>query len=574
MKRIICAIAVLAAVGCNKVADTVVYGTIHTAESDNPVVEAIAVRNGRFIYAGDRAGAGAFIKDGVTEIIDHTGKGMVMPGCYECHAHYLMGMGIGLMGGPNISIETDVATFMEEIKASYAKAKAEGKSCIYGFGWLYQLFELEGMPTRGQLDAICPDVALYVNDSEGHKGLANTLCLQNAGILDKDGNVLVSEIRGGEICMDGNGKPNGLLLEQAGTYVRAKGIDFNEIFPTESAIAATQLAQQALHANGYVSYMDGWSNYFGTDAYYEAAGKLDREGKLDMLLGMSYEFESSCADVDEEIAKAEAKKKYTKGHVNANYVKLFIDGTVESRTGLTLEPYPGSTDFYGIANWEEDEVAGITAKANAKGLTMHIHTMGDGAVHRTVNAYVAAGTKEARNTLVHVRNIPESDFQRIADNDIVAVSGILWHVMDDSLVEMISSAVPANVAYKSYPMKSYFDHGAVMTSHTDYPATSGSPYDPFGIMELAVSGSATSPFSGKPTTPWWPEEILTREQALQALTINGAYQMHVEKERGSIKAGKWADFVLVDKDVFECPVPEIHNAKVVSTWFEGRKVFQ
>ena len=124
-------------------------------------------------------------------------------------------------------------------------------------------------------------------------------------------------------------------------------------------------------------------------------------------------------------------------------------------------------------------------------------------------------------------------------------------------------------------MKSYFDNGVVMTSHCDFPATSGSPYDPFGIMEIAVTGSC--PFPGDPdrfTRPWWPEELITREQALQALTINGAWQMHCENERGSIKVGKYADFLLVDKDVLECPVREIHNAKVVSTWFEGEKVYQ
>ena len=106
------------------------------------------------------------------------------------------------------------------------------------------------------------------------------------------------------------------------------------------------------------------------------------------------------------------------------------------------------------------------------------------------------------------------------------------------------------------------------------PATSGSPYDPFGIMEIAVTGSA--PYPGEPgryTKPWWPEELITREQALQALTINGAWQMHCENERGSIKVGKYADFLLVDKDVFECPVKEIHTAKVQSTYFEGQKVY-
>mgnify|MGYP003308214889 FL=1 len=567
------AIAILAA-SCNKAADTVVFGTIRTAEESAPTAEAVAIKDGKYIYVGDKAGAEAYIKDGVTQIVDHTGKGMVMPGCFEGHAHYLMGNSLGCMGGLSLHpLDDDVKSFFEKLKLAYADAKEKGKSCIFGFGWNYLTFLTQGMPTREQLDAISPDVAVFIHDSEGHKSLANSVCLRNAGIIDDDGNVLKGEVRGGDICKDANGKPNGLLLEQAVAYVRNRGLNFDEILTDEVASQAILMSQQMLLANGYVSYMDGWSNFFGTPRYYEVANKLDAAGKLNLLLGMSYEFDSSCEDVDTELAKAFEGKKYTKGHVNANYVKLFIDGTVEGGTGLTTEPYPDGHP--GIANWEEDEVTDITAKANGQGFTMHIHTMGDGAVHRCVNAFVEKGNKEVRNTLVHVRNMPQEDFQRVADNDIVVVSGLLWHVLPDEVWEQVKQVAPASIAWKSYPMKSYFDNGIVMTSHCDYPATSGSPNDPFGIMEIAISGSA--PYPGEPdryTKPWWPEELITREQALQALTINGAWQMHCENERGSIKPGKYADFLLVDKDVLECPVRDIHNTKVISTWFEGEKVYQ
>ena len=118
-------------------------------------------------------------------------------------------------------------------------------------------------------------------------------------------------------------------------------------------------------------------------------------------------------------------------------------------------------------------------------------------------------------------------------------------------------------------MKSYFDNGIIVTTHSDYPATSGSPDDPFGIMEIAVTGMLTG-VNGK---PYWTEELVTREQAITALTINIAKQMFVEDERGSISEGKYADFLLVDKDVLSCPVTEIHEAKPAATYFEGKKVF-
>ncbi len=571
------ALAAIALVGCKdknepqlKGRNLVVYGTIFTAEN-NAVADAFVVQDGKFVYVGNAAGAKAYEKEGF-QVIDYTNKGIIIPGCYECHAHYLMANALKLMGGPAPTIHTTVPEFMQLVKTAYDEAKAAGKSSIYGFGWMYQMFAEEGMPTRQQLDAICPDIALYVNDSEGHKGLVNTLCLQNAGIMDKDGKVLISEIRGGEICMGADNTPNGLLKEQAGTYVRTRGINFNEIFPASMASTAVEQAQQQLLAQGFVSYMDGWSNIYGTNAFYEGAQSLDKAGNLHLLLGLSYEFESSCASVEAELEKAKETKKYTGGHINADYVKIFIDGTVESGTGLTIEPYQYTEFGNGMANWEENEVTAITRAANANGMTMHIHTMGDAAVNRAVNAFVAGGNKEARNTVVHCRNVLETDFQRMADNNIVAVSGILWHGMGAEIAEALNGALPKSYMGKAYPMKSYFNAGAVMTSHCDYPATSGSPTDPFGIMEIAVTGQMY--MDGKLTPAFWTDELISREQALQALTINGAYQMHAENERGSIKVGKYADFVLADKDVLTCPVAEIHNTQVVTTYFEGKQVYK
>ena len=559
----------------DSIADLIVYGKIFTSGKNEKgnfdVADAFAVKNGKFVYVGDKAGAELYIKEGKTQVIDYRDKGIIIPGCYEGHAHYLMANGMSLMGGPMLDINTTVVQFKQMVKHSHDQAKASGKSSIYGFGWMYQKFEDEGMPARQDLDAICPDVALFVSDSEGHKGLANTRCLQNAGILDKDGNVLISTLRGGEICMDKDGKPTGLLKEQAGTYVRNRGIDFNEIFPASLGMQAVAESQKQLLAAGFVSYMDGWSNYYGNNSFYEGAKALEDAGELNMLLGLSYEFDSSADSVEDEIAKAKDTKRYTGGHINADYVKIFIDGTVESGTGFTTETYQEAKYGHGMVNWEENEVSRITELANANGMTMHVHTMGDAAANRAVNAFVSGGRNVLRNTVVHTRNVPDADFQRMSENNIIAVSGMLWHVMSREAGAYLDKFVPENLVGKAYPMKSYFNAGAVMTSHCDYPATSGSPTDPFGIMEIAVTGQLR--VGGTLTDAFWTKELISREQALLALTINGAYQMHVEKERGSIEVGKYADFVIADKDVLTCPESDIHNAKIVSTWFEGKQVY-
>ena len=544
-------------------ADLVVYGKIFTSE-DNRIVEAFAVKDGKFVYVGDKAGVKAFIDKGKTEVIDYTGKGLVMPSCGNGHAHYSIGHGIPKIG-TMIDREILPQQFLAEIvPATVKKARAAGSTTIFGFGWNLMKFQ-DNMPTRQQLDAICSDIPMYFADEEGHKALVNTICLVNAGIMAADGTVLKKEIRGGEIVMGDDGTPTGYLKEQAGTYTRSF-LDNERLFSVDIAKANMLDIEQHLLSEGYTMYIDGWGNYFYNDSFYEAAQHMDKAGDMHFILGLTYEIES-WMNVDEALTKAIDATKYESAHVKPNWIKLFMDGTVETGTGFVEPLYPDG--HQGTANWSEEELTEITRKANEKGLTMHIHAMGNKAVNRAVNSYVNGGKDEMRNTLVHVYGVIPSDYKRMADNNIYVTSGMLWHCADDDFQEGLFRILPEGMKDKGYPMKSFFDNGINVSSHSDFPALSGSHDDPFGIMEIAVTGVNYSE-GGK---PWWTEELITREQVLTALTIAVAKQMFLENERGSISKGKYADFLLVTKDVLTCPVKEIHTAKPAATYFEGKKVF-
>ncbi len=544
-------------------AELVVLGKIFTSEENN-LAEALAIKDGKYIYVGDRNGVKELIDDGKTQVIDYTNKGMVMPSCGNAHAHYLMGYAM-LSVGALIEADDTPEKFLNEIlPAAVKKAKDNGTKTVFGFGWEYMRF-LENMPTRQQIDAVCPDMPVYFADEEGHKGLANTMCLVKAGIMTEDGTVLKSEVRGGEIVMGDDGTPTGLLKEQAGTYVRSF-LDNDNLVPVDVAKSNMYAIQQRLLSEGYTMYMDGWSSYFNDDRFYRAAQEVDKAGDLHFILGMSHEIES-WMDVDKSIDEAIAVKKYASKHIVPGWVKLFIDGTVEGTTGFVEPLYPDG--HQGLINWTEEEVTNITKKANENGLSMHIHTMGNMAVNRAVSGYANGGKDEMRNTLVHVHGVIPSDYQRMAEHNMCVVAGTVWHSASDELVEELKVTVPEGMADKSYPMKSFFDNGINTTSHTDYPATSGGPDDPFGLMEIAVTGMNHT----MPGKPWWPEELLTRVQMLRALTINCARQMFIEEERGSIKEGKYADFLLIDKDVLTCPSDMIHETKVNATYFEGEKVY-
>ena len=572
MKKMLSMMAVLAVIfgmemftGCksNNSADLVVYGKIYTAEG-NQIVEAFAVKDGKYVYVGDKAGAEAFVEEGKTEVVDYSGKGLVMPGCGNGHAHYALGYAIQSVGTV-MSRDTDVDKFLKEIvPAAVKKAKDNGATVVFGSGWDMMKFPKD-LCYRKMLDEVCSDIPIYFADEEGHKGLANTILLKKAGLIKEDGTAGKTEVRGGEIVLDADGVPTGYVKEQAGTYVRSF-LDNEYLFSVDVAKANMAGIQEQLLSEGYTMYQDGYSSYFFNDNFYKAAQQMDQAGDMHFVLGTAWELDS-WMDVDKTLDKAAATKKYESAHIRTNWLKMFMDGTVESGTGFVEPLYPGGKQ--GIPNWSEEELTDITRKANEKGITMHVHVMGNKGVERIVNAYVKAGKKEMRNTLVHVYGVNEPDYQRMADNNIYVTSGMLWHHADNELQAELMQILPEGLKDKGYPMKSFFDHGINLSSHSDFPALCGAPDDPFGIMEIVVTGV----YYPEQAKPWWTEECLTREQALTALTINVARQMFLENERGSIKEGKYADFLLVTKDVQTCPVTEIHEAKPAATYFEGKKVY-
>ena len=544
-------------------ADLVVYGKVFTSEGSQ-IVEAFAVKDGKYVYVGDRKGAEAFIEAGKTEVVDYTGKGLVMPGCGNGHAHYMLGYALNTIGTV-IDLEETTDHFLKvTVPAAVKNAKDKGATAIFGQGWNLMRFQ-DHIPTRQELDAICSDIPMYFLDDECHKALANTIMLVKAGIMKEDGSAGRTELRGGEIGVDSNGIPNGFLSEQAQTYVRSF---LDDIYTLDMAISNLAEIEHHMLSEGYTMYHEGWGNYFVNTNYYKAVQQLDKAGKLHFVLGLPYEIES-WMDMDEALSRAVDAKKFASQRVMPRWIKLLMDGTVETGTGYVEPLYPDG--HQGIPNWTEEELTDLTRKANEKGLTIHIHTLGNKAVNCAVNAFINGGKPEMRNTLVHVRNVNDADYQRIVDHNIYVTSGVTWHHMPNGAAEELREhgMTPAGQEDKSYPMKSYFDYGIPASIHSDYPALSGSPDDPFGIMEIAVTGVLHS----ENGTPWWPEELVTREQALTAMTINCAKQMFIEDERGSIKEGKYADFLLLNKDVLTCPAEEIHTAKPAATYFEGQKVF-
>lgn len=552
-------------------ADLVVYGDIFTSEKDASA-QAFAVRDGKYIAVGTAAEVGRYVGEN-TQVVEHN-EGMVMAGCTEGHGHYLMskfydyGNHVIRMSGTDTK-ETIIAAITEKAK--------NNNDYIFGFGFDYLALNAEGKyPTCKDIDAVARDIPVYLQDSEGHKGLANTKCFVDAGILGPDGKVKADFKYRDYVVTDKFGYPTGMLLEQAGTYVRVHGCTPNDDKNVWHRCAVA--AQQSLNSMGYTAAVEGWANKFGM-VTYDVIREMDRTNELKLNFGMAYEIENlSPKEVSDALdAAVEAMGKYGSDRVHANLVKLFEDGTPESGTGYMIDA--NAKGECGKPIWDADELKDITARANSKGLSMHIHAMGDNAVKTVVDAYVSSVRKDGvRNQIVHLRNVAPSDYDRMAQNGIIASCGVLWHrFYPESLVkanlDYVTSLMAENYWYEGYPYQSFINHKVHTSISTDAPASSGSPTDPFGIMEVAATG--TQNFLGQSyTTPWDKKELIQdRADFLRSLTIEGAYQMGSEKTRGSIAVGKFADFILISQNVLTCDEKVLHDTKVLKTFFEGKCVY-
>ncbi|MCQ2156748.1 MAG: amidohydrolase family protein, partial [Bacteroidales bacterium] len=512
-----------------------------------------------------------------------TGYGTIIPGITDGHAHYLMKFINEQMKGNTLQFtgEEDYEEVIEQVRRFVESARRSGKQLYYVYGEGYSLANMmkdgRDLRHRKDLDAITTELPIFLTGFDHHSTLVNTRAMLNAGILDEKGNVIRDQIAGGFMYRDAEGKLNGVFAERAISLLQGPGL-CNRMRPTYEQISAgIDNMENYLLSCGITNIIEGWTNNYGVDdeSLFKSLTTRDREGKLNLNVSLTYEIEPWYNDnnpfryVDNA---ASVREMYQSEHVHPDYLKLFMDGLVEMGTGFILDGYTSSPvdsvfSGHGTPLWSEEDMKALVSAANGKGLTVHTHALGDGAVHRCVVAYSSSGKDELRNTIVHLRNVAPEDYAVIKEHDIAVAANMNWHCFTEENASHFEAFLPYRYAHEAYPIKSFFDHDILVSQCTDTPADDGISY-PFYCMQVAVTGTYEPGMKA-----WQPEELIDRYQFLQAMTYNGAWQLHLEKERGSIEEGKYADFVILDKDVLNCDAQSIRNTKVLKTFFEGREVY-
>ena len=554
--RLLAVSALLAAFACaqdGRTADLILrHGAIYTMDASRSWAEAVAIADGRILYAGPDSGA-AKLAGQSTKIIDLHGR-MVLPGFHDSHTHLMEGgVGLSLCNLKDLKTPQDALTEIRKFAAAHPD-----RPWVTGAGWDLPVFPA-GNPRKEQFDEAVNDRPAYMESADGHSGWANSKALALAGVA-KD----TPDPAGGRIERDpATGEPTGTLRESARELVTKR---IPAATPAENA-AGLKRAVELANSLGIISVQEADSS----DEVLAAYRALDDAGQLNARVVAALRTDAQKGE--EQVAGLmERRVHFTGKRVRATAVKIFADGVIESGTAALLEPYLNRGGSRGDLNFEPERLNRLVTRLDREGFQVHIHAIGDRAIRVSLDAFEAAqkasGRRDARHHIAHLELLEPEDIPRFRDLGIIANFQPLWAFADPYVKDLTLPVLGPARSRWLYPIGSVTRTGAMMAAGSDWPVTSMNPIE---AIQVAVTRRGPT----EPEAPAWiPEEKVDLATMLAAYTINGAYLNREEKETGSIEPGKSADLIVLDRDIFKVAPEKIHEVKVVLTLLEGREVFR
>ncbi|WP_080798034.1 amidohydrolase [Arabiibacter massiliensis] len=538
-------------------------GTVQTMVAEDDVAEAMAVEGNRIVYVGDEAGLEAFIGDGTT-VIDLEG-GMVAPGFMDGHIH-----APGDWMSELYEIYLGHATTVEEYRkiiADFVEAHPE-KDAYIGNPFMINAFELEDGsnpgPNKALLDEICPDKPILLRDVSYHSAWVNSKALELAGITAETPDPL-----GGIITKGADGEPTGYLIDAAATMVA----DLITVEHTDeeyhTAIAKYQEDAARYGLTGITNLPDVEPRFFS---------ELEADGKLNLRMRILPVVEPGTSVAD-AVKAVRDLARFDSEMISTGTAKIFSDGVTEGGSAVMLEPYTEAagkgSDWYGESIWDQQEFSDMVVALDKAGVQVHVHAIGDGAVHNTLDAYERAAKEngardDRRNTITHVCAVTDEDVKRIADLDVICAMQFLW-MYRDPLCELEIAYIGEERAMAMYPVKNMLEAGCFVSGASDGPVTGYAP-----LEEIEVAVTRNSPYPGEEDADMhrWPEQGITAYQALEAYTKNVAFENYMEDQVGTLEEGKKADLVVLDRNILECDPKEISDSTIRYTISDGRIVHE
>ena len=493
-----------------------------------------------------------------TEVVDVAG-GLILPGFRDAHIH-------PILGGMNL-VECNLTGLVERDAclahiAGYARANQD-QDFIRGGGWLPDL-----APRREHLDAIVPDRPVLLKSIDGHNAWVNTRALDLAGITRDTPNP-----PGGIIERDAlSGEATGILRE----WTAMELVESRLSAPTlrDRVMAGWAFLQRAA-GMGIVSVHEAMAHEEELLAYQA----LERDGDLHMRVQASLlcEPEKGLAQIDHLL---HLRESFQSALLTPRTAKIFVDGVIEGRTALLLEPYADMPGYRGECLWALDELHRIVTALDAHGFQIHFHAVGDQGVRLALDAvelaqsrngrpYTRRGARrDARHMIAHADLIHPRDIPRFQALGVIANLQPIWFCEEKHFAHTTLVSLGEQRAWSLYPVRDLLDSGAALTCGTDWPFSGElNTFNPLESIQIGVTRRSLDPQEAQAYNPAQCASLTTM---LHAHTLGGAYADFQEGVTGSLSVGKSADLVVLDRDIFKAPADKISQANVSLTMFQGR----
>jgi predicted amidohydrolase YtcJ len=500
---------------------------------------------GKVVETGDSAGLRRKFPD--ARVIDGRGKTM-LPGLIDSHGHVIdlgfEGVRINLTGTESLKEAQD------RIKA-YAAANPD-RPWALGDGWNQVQWKLARFPTARELDLAIADRPAVLGRIDGHAEWLNTKALAAAGI-DKT----TVDPAGGRIERDEAGNPTGVLVD------KAMGLIEGFIPPPSDAERRAALKAALAHMNsvGLTSVGDAGVTAQGIALYKEMADQGQLTVRVYAMIG----------DTGPDFAALSRNGPligYGRDRLTVRSVKLFADGALGSRGAALLAPYSDKPDQRGLLFMTDEAMEGKIETALKAGYQVNIHAIGDAANHQVLDAfdaaYQAVGGRQLRNRVEHAQVVALSDIPRFKQLDLIASMQPTHATSDKNMAE---SRVGGERLKGAYAWRTFLIQGTRIAAGSDFPVESDNPF--FGLHAAVTR----TDHANEPKGGWHIEQAMTLKEAFRAFTLDAAYAEHQENSIGSLEPGKWADFIVVDRDLFKVAPADIWKVKVEQTWMAGERVY-
>lgn len=543
-------------------------GKVYTVSAKNPWAEAAAVRDGRFVYVGGADQILELVCRGATQY-DLKGK-LVLPGLIDAHTHPGMVASTNQPKiinrkflGPGLVSESK-EEFLALVK-EYAEANP-GLPYIYAGFFSPEAFGQAG-PSRHDLDRIVPDRPVILVDDWRHSHWANSIALKIAGV---DRNT-PDPIPGYSFYpRDENGEPTGWLVELAAEPVRIK------LIPGSVSPEILTRFFDFLLSQGVTTLYDAGNIGF-EDIVYGAVADLQKQGKLPLRYEGSYHI-----TLPDQFSKAvkevrRLQETYSGGHLNINSVKIHFDGVPTLHTSAMLEPYADAPDKRGGMIQTSEQLSGFILELNAEKINLHIHTVGDRAIRTVLDAVELArsrtgGPLSIRVTLAHVSILHDDDAARFKELEVGANMTPYWNTITDEVEKKYEKLLGKDRGGKLLRAQPILRTGGSVSFASDIVIEESIPYSsPY--VGIQIGHTRQAPLLGPNGKIFKPlDERLPLEDLVEGYTLSGAWQLGLDKQLGSIEAGKRADFVVLGQNIFAVDPYTLSQSKPLAVLMDGELV--